>query len=235
MLCLLDTGILLRLFARSDPNHASVVQAVKLLHRLGHRPVIAIQNAVEFGNVMTRPATVRGGYGLSVAMTRQRLQHIERRCTVLAENLLVFDEWKRLALAHGVSGRAVHDARLVAQTLPGRRLATALIEFAGEQSKCLERGQSFSASTEVLESLIGKGKRLQGQHSRGGFTHMILGMAASVVRITHEAIKPALENIRDIDLRDWCAKNLGPSLTAQRRQALPAIPEILTIPGTEMG
>ena len=77
--------------------------------------------------------------------------------------------------------------------------------------------------------------RLQGQHSRGGFTHMILGMAASVVQITHETIKQALENIRDIDLRDWCAKNLGPSLTAQRRQALPAIPEILTIPGTETG
>ena len=111
----------------------------------------------------------------------------------------------------------------VAQTPPGRRLATALIEFVGEQSKCLEPSQSLPASSEVLESLIGKGKRLQGQHSRGGFTHMILGMAASVVQITHDTIKQALESVRDVDLREWCAENLGPSLTAQRRQALPAI------------
>lgn len=145
-------------------------------------------------------------------------------------------EYGRVQGYHVDAGEQLREQlALIAQTLPGRRLATALIEFAGDQSKCLERGQSFPASTEVLESLIGKGKRLQGQHSRGGFTHMILGMAASVVQITHETIKQALENIRDIDLRDWCAKNLGPSLTAQRRQALPAIPEILTIPGTETG
>ena len=92
MLCLLDTGILLRLFDRSDPHHSSVVAVIKQLPRLGHHPVIAIQNAVEFWSVMTRPATARGGYGLSVPVTQLRLQHIQRRCTVLAETLLVFDE-----------------------------------------------------------------------------------------------------------------------------------------------
>lgn len=57
MLVLLDTGILLRLFDRSDTNHSAVRESLRLLHRLGHQPVIAVQNAVEFWNVMTRPAT----------------------------------------------------------------------------------------------------------------------------------------------------------------------------------
>ena len=117
MHCLFDTGILLRLFDRSDPNHATVRESVRLLHRIGHQPVIAIQNAVVFWNVMTRPAAARGGFGLSVATTHRRLQHLRRRFAVLAENLLVFDEWMRITAAHGVSGRAVHDARLVAQML----------------------------------------------------------------------------------------------------------------------
>jgi hypothetical protein len=81
--------------------------------------------------------------------------------------------------------------------------------------------QALPASSEVLESLIGKGKRLQGQHSRGGFTKMILGMAASVVEITHERISEALEAVRNIDLATWRQEKLGPSLAAQRRQALP--------------
>jgi hypothetical protein len=109
-----------------------------------------------------------------------------------------------------------------AHTVTGRRLAASLVEFVSEQS---QRGhaKSLPASSEVLESLIGKGKRLQGQHSRGGFTKMILGMAASVARITHDGISEALESVRNADLLAWCHQRLGPSLTAQRRRALPAI------------
>jgi hypothetical protein len=112
--------------------------------------------------------------------------------------------------------------RSVASTPTGKRLATALIEFVQEQSQGGTAGLSLPASSEVLESLIGKGKRLQGQHSRGGFTKLILGMAASVVQITHERVCQALETISTADLTTWCQEFLGCSLTAQRRKALPA-------------
>jgi hypothetical protein len=69
---------------------------------------------------------------------------------------------------------------------------------------------------------MGKGKRLQGQHSRGGFTKMILGMAASVVHLTCDRVREALESVRTVDLLEWCDEHLGSSLTAQRREALPA-------------
>jgi hypothetical protein len=113
--------------------------------------------------------------------------------------------------------------RSVACTAPGQRLATALIGFVKEQVQQLRSGERLPASSEVLESLIGKGKRLQGQHSRGGFTKLILGMAASVVRLTHDRVREALETVRNVDLATWCAQTLGTSLTAQRRRALPAI------------
>jgi hypothetical protein len=118
---------------------------------------------------------------------------------------------------------------LVVHTAAGRRVATALIEFVQQQSSGLKLGESLPASSEVLESLIGKGKRLQGQHSRGGFTKMILGMAASVVHLTCDRVREALETVRTIDLLEWCDEHLGASLTAQRREALPATT------GTKMG
>lgn len=114
---------------------------------------------------------------------------------------------------------------LVAHTPAGQRVADSLVEFVAQQSQRVKPGESLPASSEVLESLIGKGKRLQGQHSRGGFTKMILGMAASVVTLSHDRVREALEMIKTIDLLEWCDEHLGSSMTAQRRQALPATPE----------
>ena len=115
MLVLLDTGVLLRLFERLDPNYKTVQAAVKFLWARGDEPVIAAQNAVEFWNVSTRPASARGGYGQTVAKTRSRLAAIERICRVLPDTAATFAEWKRLVVAHSVTGVSVHDARIAAQ------------------------------------------------------------------------------------------------------------------------
>lgn len=64
MLLLVDTGILLRLLDRTDPQHKDVRDAAVLLRQRGHRGVITPQNAAEFWNVCIRLATARGGLGL---------------------------------------------------------------------------------------------------------------------------------------------------------------------------
>ena len=99
-------------------------------------------------------------------------------------------------------------------------MAESLTEFVTTQSAGLERDERVPASSEVLESLIGKGKRMQGQHSRGGFTRMILGMAASVVNLTQDGICTALETVRESTRSQWCQQHVGFTLTAQRRQVL---------------
>lgn len=66
MLFLVDSGILLRLVNRSDAEHAKVRAALRLLKQRGDSLVTAAQNMSEFWNVCTRPASARGGYGLSL-------------------------------------------------------------------------------------------------------------------------------------------------------------------------
>jgi hypothetical protein len=133
-------------------------------------------------------------------------------------------EYARIHGYHaGASVELRRNLKSVVNTASGQRLASALVDFVKEQSQGVKPGHSLPASSEVLESLIGKGKRLQGQHSRGGFTKLILGMAASVVQITHDRVSEALETVRNTDLIAWCQQNLGVSLTAERRHALPAI------------
>ena len=57
------------------------------------------------------------------------------------------------------------------------RFSAAIIKFVTEEATKAREGESLLASTEVIESLIGKGKHLEGQQSGGGFTRMVLGMA----------------------------------------------------------
>ena len=114
MFMLADTGILLRLVARSDPQCALVRGAVRLLRQRGERLVTSPQNVAEFWNVCTRPAGARGGFGLSVADAARRLRIVERLFPILPDSPAAYALWKRLVEDHGVMGVQVHDARLVA-------------------------------------------------------------------------------------------------------------------------
>lgn len=100
-----------------------------------------------------------------------------------------------------------------------QRVATRLVDFVALQSASARPEERLPGSSEVLESLIGKGKRLEGQHSQSGFTKMILGVAAAVVRPTAECLTAALTTVKNSDVLNWCRDRLGISLAAKRRQA----------------
>jgi len=110
------------------------------------------------------------------------------------------------------------------------RVALALRQFVATESAKARPGEHLVGSSEVLESLIGKGKRLEGQQSKGGFTKMVLGMAAAVVKPTRDYLASALTHIKVKDVYAWCRSKLGPSLQALRQQALGR-----TLAGTKTG
>lgn len=115
-----------------------------------------------------------------------------------------------------------------AQTAMSGRLGTQLVDFVQSQSARARANERLPGSSECLESLIGKGKRLEGQQSKSGFTKMILGMAAAVVTPTKQYVTQALANVKTCDALEWCRKHLGVSLQSKRRLALAG-------PRTELG
>jgi len=103
-----------------------------------------------------------------------------------------------------------------------RRVANKILDYVEEQSHLIPEGQHLLATSEALESLLGKAKQLQGQQSKSGFTKMILGIAASVSKLTATSIHTALSTIKGLNVTEWLSDALGTSVQAQRFHALHA-------------
>jgi hypothetical protein len=112
---------------------------------------------------------------------------------------------------------------------PACRVAERLLAFVEEESAGIAAGRRFVASSEVLESLIGKAKQLEGSQSKGGFTKTVLGLAASVAKVTEQNIRAALTATKVQDVINWVREHLGTSLEAQRHHAFKPQP-----PGTKL-
>lgn len=110
---LTDTNILVFSANRTSPFHAQAAGALESLLRLDVRLCVTPQNLIEFWNACTRPRE-RNGLGLSVAEADRETSRVERLLTLLPDNPAIYPEWRRLVVAHAVSGVQVHDARLVA-------------------------------------------------------------------------------------------------------------------------
>jgi hypothetical protein len=115
----------------------------------------------------------------------------------------------------GVSAQL--DAALpAATTTSGQQLRSQLIAFVRVECGKLAPGASSPGSSEVIESLIGKGTRLEGQQSHSGFTRYVLGIAASVVTPTAELLQSVSETIGIKHISQWLAEHLPQSVQAKR-------------------
>ena len=93
-----------------------VDRAVYSLIQSGTLPCYTSQNLGEFWNVLTRPLD-RNGFGLTPREADRRAQIIESQIPMLPDTPEVHVLWRRLLVAHAVSGVQVHDARLAAAML----------------------------------------------------------------------------------------------------------------------
>ena len=110
---LIDTNILVRGIHRNSTKHREAVRALGILRSRTDRICVVPKNIYEFWSVATRPVDANG-LGLSPSQAARVTARIEELCTVLRDPPELYDEWRRLIVDHGVSGKKSHDARLVA-------------------------------------------------------------------------------------------------------------------------
>lgn len=94
-----------------------------------------------------------------------------------------------------------------------------LLDFVATQAAKAQPNERLLGSSEVLESVFGKLKRVEQDQARSGFTGLLLSVAAMVSHTTTEVMQKALETVPTKTVLAWCKEKLGPSVQAQRRVA----------------
>ena len=122
---------------------------------------------------------------------------------------------------HGVTrgGAQQLQQRLVETgTLPRtQQLSAELLQFVMAEGAKAKVGERLVGSSEVIESIFGKWKRLEGDHARSGLTGLVLALGAIVSDTTAAVIKAALESIPTKTVLTWCNEKLGKTVQATRR------------------
>ena len=110
----IDANVLLRLAQKEHPLHLVSRQAVLRMQAENENLCYLPQNVAEFWNVLTRPPTARGGFGLTPVQADRRTRRLEKLFSLLPDTPDIYPEWRRLIVEFGVSGVQVHDARIAA-------------------------------------------------------------------------------------------------------------------------
>ncbi len=91
-----------------------------------------------------------------------------------------------------------------------------LIEFVKTSEAELEPGERTWLSTENLEPAFGLFKRLEGQHSQGGFTSLVAAMPTLLTEWTPEIVRESFQATSVKQMKRWLQDNLTTTLTAKR-------------------
>jgi hypothetical protein len=102
----------------------------------------------------------------------------------------------------------------------GRDAADAMVAFVAEQaSACWPDGKRMIGSTELLESLFGALKTLEGQQSESGMTGLMLAVGALTSSWSHEEVERGLKATPWKAVEAWIDKHVGRTVQSQRAVA----------------
>lgn len=140
-----------------------------------------------------------------------------------AEALQVIEVTEHYVRTEGIHVRAVSELRAQLRALGGgplsRRFRITLLVSLRRHVRLCRPGERLPGSSEIIESVIGQYKNLQGERSPHGLTAMVLSIAANVGERTTGLMRTALEQISNSALFQWCRTQLGRSVQSHRKAA----------------
>jgi len=158
----------------------------------------------------------------AVGWVRQYRQEVEQWQQLVEVGTIV----EQFVKTHGVTlgGAQQLQHRLAATgTLPRtQQLSTELLQFVMAEGAKAKVGERLVGSSEVIESIFGKWKRVEGDQVRSGLTGLVLALGAIVAHTTPQVIKHALESVPTKTVLAWCREKLGKTVQATRRTLLAA-------------
>ena len=153
----------------------------------------------------------------AVGWVRQYRQELEQWRQLVEVGTIV----EQFVKTHGVTlgGAEQLQPRLAATGTLSRtqQLSAELLQFVTAEGAKAKVGERLVGSSEVIESIFGKWKHLEGDQARRGLTGLVLALGALVSHTTAAVIKAALESVPTKTVLTWCREKLGKTVQATRR------------------
>jgi len=89
-----------------------------------------------------------------------------------------------------------------------------------EEGEKIPDGQHYLGSSEIIESIFGSFKAMEGDHASSGLTSLVLGIPALSGKIDEDIIESAMEGVSTVDLKNWIQENMGSTFLSMRRRDL---------------
>lgn len=102
---------------------------------------------------------------------------------------------------------------------PATQLSKSIIDFVESSRQKLHNGDRAWLSTEILESLFGRFKQLEGQHSKSGFTRLIAAIPTFCRKVTATLVRNAFSKVKSADLKQWITNSIPTTLASKRNIA----------------
>lgn len=118
---------------------------------------------------------------------------------------------------YGASRELAHRFGTRGQTPRPSRFRVSVLHVVAEESAKASPVERLVGSSEVLESLFGKLKHLEGEQAKSGITGLILSLPAMVAPTTEEVLYQAIETTSTQQVLNWCNEHIGRSLQVKRR------------------
>ena len=99
------------------------------------------------------------------------------------------------------------------------QLREQLLAFVKSESSKAKPEEQLLGSSEIIESVLGKLKRLEQNQAKSGFTGLVLSVAALVSETTQEVVQKAMETVPTKKVLEWTREHLGQSVQAKRKIA----------------
>jgi hypothetical protein len=104
---------------------------------------------------------------------------------------------------------------------------TRIINFRNKIKKILQNeglkvpgGANYLGSSEIIESLFGKFKAIEGDHASSGLTSLVLAIPSLLGDLTESIVEKALQAISISNVDQWIKDNMGQTFLSQRRCVL---------------
>ena len=89
-----------------------------------------------------------------------------------------------------------------------------------QEGQKVPEASHYLGSSEIIESLFGKFKAIEGDHASSGLTSLVLAIPALVGTLNEAIVAEALETVSLRDIDQWNEENMGKTFLSRRRCAL---------------